>query len=270
MTEPFDIKVTLDFSLDWTAMPKTKLEDILEQSLAEEKFPQVKLEDDVIYKHLIHLDLQDAANEVLEVICKRYMLLRRTLSDDNKTKLDETLKESLFDDSHSPYNSAASSKLKLFLNKEKIAAYNHIKNSLSSLPHSLVHGISFGREFGIQILRGGLIELYSGEKRFFSEKIKTRSEVAKEGGLARQNRHLATKQKACELLNKLMPHEGWAQELDAYKSILPELKKYMEINDIRNPARGSIDRTLRRWIKDDPLVSAAVRIAQSTIYDETV
>lgn len=112
-----------------------------------------------------------------------------------------------------------------------------------------------------------LHELYSGSQRFFKEQIKTRTEVAKEGGQARKDRYSPTKQKACELLNTLTPREGWTTEIDAFKAILPEVEKHMIENNIKYPALASIKRTLRNWIKKDPIVSAAIRIAQPSTHN---
>jgi len=114
-----------------------------------------------------------------------------------------------------------------------------------------------------------LYVLYLGDQRFFKEEIKTRAEVAAEGGISRNEHYLPTKQKTCELLNTLAPQEGWTQEVDAYRAILPEIKKYIAENNVRRPALASIEKTLRRWIKNDPIVSAAVRIAHSPTHNSS-
>ncbi|WP_413703959.1 hypothetical protein [Pseudomonas sp. Pseusp16] len=259
MTNPVAIELTLDFD-NWTASPKSKLELILEQSTHEEKSILPRLEDYPEYKHLILLDIEDAANEVLDLVIKRYIMLRRTLSDENKTKLDVVFKESI--STNTDNDKELRDKLRPIFGNGKIAAFHHIKNSCSSIFYSISRYEQLGIDAGVKLLCAGLYELYLGEQRFFNEDVKTRSEIAKEGGIARQNRHLATKQKACELLDTLTPTNGWTQDLDAYKAILPEIEKYMKENNIRNPTKDNIKRTLRHWIKRDPLVSAAVRITQ--------
>jgi len=235
---------------DWIDTPKSKLELILEQP-SHKKWPlQPNTEDLPQYKYLSNLNLQDAVSEVLHIIIKRYMMLRRPLSKENQIKLDEAFKEHANSD-HS--NKAPSNdKLKGFFSKEKIAAFGHIKDAFSS--------IAFVPGMGVKALHAGLYVLYLGDQRFFKEQIKTSSEVAAEGGLARKHHYLTPKQKACELLNTLTPKEGWPQELDAFKMILPEFKSYLAKSNIKRPASSNIERTLRRWIKNDPLVSAAVRI----------
>lgn len=256
------INISLDFD-NWVATPKSQLELIIEQSTSTEKPFLPSLEDYPEYKHLIRLDIENAANEVLELVIKRYMLLRRTLSHENKINLDKILKEYIETRPHRKEDKEElKNKLTKFLGKEKIAAFQHIKNAYSSISLAIANYQILGANTAIKILFGGLHTLYLGDQRFFNEKIKTRSEVAAEGGLARNEHYMAIKQKACELLNTLAPQEGWSQELDAYKAILPEIKKHITKNNIRRPALTSIEKTLRRWIKNDPIVSAAVRIAQ--------
>ncbi|UVL61059.1 hypothetical protein LOY54_24125 [Pseudomonas sp. B21-032] len=264
MHKPLNIRIGLNAPLAWNATPKSKLELIIEQSTSKEKPFLVNIEDYPEYKHLISLDIEDAAKEVLDIVSKRYMMLRRTLSQENNINLDKILIEFL---ETRPRTNNDKKKLKnkltAFLGKEKIAAFQHIKDAYSSIPLAIANHQTLGANTAIKILCSGLYVLYLGDQRFFNEKIKTRSEVAAEGGLARKEHYLATKQKSCDLLNTLAPQEGWTQELDAYKAILPEIKKYIAENKIRRPAPTSIEKTLRRWIKNDPIVSAAVRIAQS-------
>lgn len=191
------------------------------------------------------------------------MMLRRTISNENKTNLDKILGERTNTYSHN--SKELKNKLKPILTKEKSAAFQHIKNAYSSIFIAINYHQEHGADIGIKVLFCGLHMLYSGDQRYFKEATKIRSEVATEGGLARKEHYLATKQKIFDLINTLAPHEGWTQELDAYKAILPEIKKYIVENNVRRPALSSIEKTLRRWIKNDPIVSAAVRIAQSPI-----
>lgn len=260
--------ITVEIPLDldnWAATPKSKLELIIEQSIPPKKSflpnPEVSPE----YKHLILLDIEDAANEVLDIVTKRYMMFRRTLSNENKIKLDQILKKFL--ESKQYKNTELTNELKSILNDDQASAFKHIKNTYSSIKMTIFLDKEFGGNLGVKMLCACLHELYSGDQRFFKEQIKTRSEVAKEGGLARKDRYSPTKQKACELLNTLTPREGWAKEIDAFNSILPEVEKYMMENNIKYPALASIKKTLRDWIKKDPIVSAAVRIAQPSIHN---
>lgn len=263
------INISLDFD-NLVATPKSQLEFIIEQSTFTEKPYLPNLEDYPEYKHLIQLGIENAANEVLELVFKRYMLLRRTLSHENKINLDKILKEYIETRPHHKEDKEElKNKLTKFLGKEKIAAFQHIKNAYSSISIAIANHQILGANTAIKILFGGLHTLYLGDQRFFNEKTKTRSEVAAEGGLARNTHYLAIKQKACDLLNTLAPQEGWSQELDAYKAILPEIKKHITKNNIRRPALTSIEKTLRRWIKNDPIVSAAVRIAQSPTHNSS-
>jgi hypothetical protein len=258
----FSIEVSLDFD-NWTTTHKSKLELIIEQSPSKEKTLLPNLADYPEYKHLALLNIEDAANEVLEILIKRYMMLRRTISNKNKTNLDKILGECTNTYPHN--NKELKNKLKPILTKEKSAAFQHIKNAYSSIFIAINYHQEHGADIGIKMLFCGLHMLYSGDQRYFKETTKTRSEVATEGALARKEHYLATKQKISDLINTLAPHEGWTQELDAYKAILPEIKKYIVENNVRRPALSSIEKTLRRWIKNDPIVSAAVRIAQSPI-----
>ncbi|OJT31811.1 hypothetical protein BOP96_05720 [Pseudomonas sp. FSL W5-0203] len=253
------IEISLDFD-NWTATPKSKLELIIEKSPPKEKPILPNIADYPEYKHLATFNIESAANEVLGIVIKRYMMLRRTLSNENKIKLDHIFKENK--EPHPYNNKELKNKLTKFLIKEKSAAFQHIKHAYSSIFIAIAHHQTFNSDIGIELLVGSLHLLYLGDQRFFNEKIKTRSEVAAEGGLSRNEHYLPTKQKSCELLTKLAPQDGWNQELDAYKAILPEIKKYLGENNIRRPALISIEKTLRRWIKNDPIVSAAVRIAQ--------
>ncbi|RKS12227.1 hypothetical protein BJ917_6145 [Pseudomonas sp. WPR_5_2] len=261
-----EIKITLCLPLDWSQTPKSELEFLIEQSTAKKEFCPANLENQPGYKHLTLLGIDDAAREVIETITKRYMMFCRTLPAESKIALDHILKKLL--ESQKYKSTETKNKLKTFLNDDQIAAFQHIKNAYSSIAMAIflaqeLEGEGEGEgSLGIKMLYTGLHELYSGTRRFFKEQIKTRSEVATKGGLARKEHYLPTKQKACELLNTLAPQEGWNEELDAYKAILPEIKKYLEENDIKRPAMISIEKTLRRWIKNDPIVSAAVRIAQ--------
>ncbi|WP_443690498.1 hypothetical protein [Pseudomonas sp.] len=262
MINHITIQISLDFD-SWTASPKSKLELILDEMPPTEEFTLPSVKDTPTYRYLISIDIEDAANQVLDIVIKRYMMLRRNISNKNKIELDKILEER-----REPYpNSKAelNDKLKLIFGKEKSAVFHHIKNSYSSIFNAIALHLTFSTDAGVRILYRGLYELYTGDQRFFKEKIKTQSEIAKEGGIARQNRHLATKQKACELLNALTPTNGWVKDLDAYKAILPEIEEYMKKNDIRNPTKHNIKKTLRDWIKRDPLVSAAVRITQASV-----
>lgn len=261
--KPFSIEISLDFD-NWTTTQKTKLELIIEQSPSKEKPFLPNLADYPEYKHLAALNIENAANEVLEILIKRYMMLRRTISNENKINLDKILGERTNTYSHN--NKELKNKLKPILTKEKSAAFQHIKNAYSSIFIAIAYYQAHGADIGIKILFCGMHMLYSGDQRYFKEAIKTRSEVATEGGLARKEHYLATKQKICDLINTLAPHEGWTQELDVYKAILPEIKKYIVENNVRRPALSNIEKTLRRWIKNDPIVSAAVRIAKPPIH----
>lgn len=257
--------ITIDISLDfdnWTATPKSQLELIIEQSPPKEKPFLPNRKDYPEYEYLALLNIESAANEVLNIVIKRYMMLRRTVSNENKINLDKA-----FIENTQLHNNK---ELKLILGKEKSAAFQHIKNSYSAIFLAIAnHQTSSEIDTSTTILLGSLYVLYLGDQRFFKEKIKTRAEVATEGGVSRNQYYLPTKQKACELLNTLAPQEGWTQELDAYKAILPEIKKYIAENNVRRPALASIEKTLRRWIKNDPIVSAAVRIAQSPTHNSS-
>lgn len=261
--KPLSIEISLDFD-NWTTTQKTKLELIIEQSPSKEKSFLPNLADYPEYKHLAALNIESAANEVLEILIKRYMMLRRTISNENKIILDKILGERT--NTHSHNNKELKNKLKPILTKEKSAAFQHIKNAYSSIFIAIAYYQAHGADIGIKILFCGMHMLYSGDQRYFKEAIKTRSEVATEGGLARKEHYLATKQKICDLINTLAPHEGWTQELDVYKALLPEIKKYIVENNVRRPALSNIEKTLRRWIKNDPIVSAAVRIAKPPIH----
>ena len=236
---------------DWIDNPKSELELILEQFPFKEGSPQPKLEDLPQYKHLAKFSIEEAASEVLGLVIKRYMLLRRTLSDEHKLRLDKILANQCSQPSSKP---ELNKNLQPFLSKEKIAAFHHINDAYSSIPLALASAT------GVKILLAGLYALYSGEHRYFKNKTKSRSEIAAEGGIARTRQYLATKQKACDLLNALTPQEGWNQELDAFKAIIEQVEKYLIDNKIKYPALSNIQRTLRTWIKDDPLVSACVMV----------
>ena len=259
MINHITIKYFLDFD-SWTASPKSQLELILDEVHPTEEFTLPSLKDTPIYRYLISIDIETAANEVLDIVVKRYMMLRRKIPDKNKIKLDKIFEER--PEPHPNNKTELNNKLKLIFGKEKSAAFHHIKNAYSSIIHATALHLTYGSDLGVRILYRGLYELYTGDQRFFKEKIKTRSEIAKEGGLARKDRYLQTKQEACKQLDELRPPKGWAKELDAYKAILPKIKKHMQDNDTRYPAQNTIEKTLRRWIKNDPIVSAAVRIAQ--------
>ncbi|MGY2236101.1 hypothetical protein ACW9ID_13855 [Pseudomonas gingeri] len=260
MLKKFELKLSLHLPPDWSTTPKSELEIVIEQSTFKEKAFLLKLEEHPIYGYLIPLDIEDAGNEVLNIITKRYMMLRKTLPGENKAMLDHILKKQLESQQHKEIE--LDKKLKTILNKEKIAAYYHIKNAYSSIGMAILLSQKPGN-LGIKMLCAGLQELYSGDQRFFKEQIQSRAEIAKKGGIARKDRYLETKREACRQLDELTPLKGWIKELDAYKAILPKIKKYMKDNNTRYPAQNTIENTLRRWIKNDPIVSAAVRIAQS-------
>jgi hypothetical protein len=260
MLKQFELELSLHLPLDWSSTPKSELEIIAEQSSPKEKAVLLKIEEHPIYRYLIPLDIDDAGNKVLNITTKRYMMLRKTLLDENKAILDQILKKQLESQQHK--ETELDNKLKTILNKEKIAAYHHIKNSYSSIGMAVFLSQKPGN-LGIKMLCAGLLELYSGDQRFFKEQIQTRAEIAKKGGIARKDRYLETKREACRQLDELTPPKGWTTELDAYKAILPKIKKHMKDNDTRYPAQNTIENTLRRWIKNDSIVSAAVRIAQS-------
>jgi hypothetical protein len=268
VTKPIQPTLTLDLSVNWTIAEKPQLEIIIEQSKTEAKKGYTKLEDRATYRYLSSLNALEAANEVLEIVSKRYFLLCRTLSDDNKLNLNKIFVEPEPIFPHPNHKKELSTKLKSILSKEKVAAFRHIKNTLLVIGSSLGYREGLARNIGVQMLCVSISELYSGDQRFFKEEIKTRSQVAKEGGIARQDRHSKVKRKACELLNTLTPQDGWTSDLDAFKAILPGVQNYMKENNTRDPAQHNINITLRRWIKKDPLVSAAVRIAQPTAYKE--
>lgn len=256
---------TIDISLDfdnWTATPKSQLELIIEQSPPKEKPFLPNFKDYPEYKYLALLNIESAANEVLNIVIKRYMMLRRLVSNENKFNLDKA-----FIENTQPHNNK---ELRLILGKEKSAAFQHIKNAYSGIFLAIEnHQTSSETDTSTTILLGSLYVLYLGDQRFFKEEIKTRAEVAAEGGISRNEHYLPTKQKTCELLNTLAPQEGWIQEIDAYRAVLPEIKKYIAENNVRRPALASIEKTLRRWIKNDPIVSAAVRIAQSPTHNSS-
>jgi hypothetical protein len=259
MFKEFELVLSLCLPLEWSATPKSELEIIIEQSISEEKIFLPSLEDHSVYRHLFPLDIEDAVDKVHTIITKRYMMLRKTLPNEKRITLDHILKSLL--ESQQPKETEQVKKLKSILNKEKIAAFHHIKNAYSSIGMAIFLSRKPGN-LGVRMLCAGLQELYSGDQRFFKEQIKTRAEIAKKGGMARKDRYLETKLEACKQLDKLTPREGWIKELDAYKAILPAIKKHMKANDTRYPAQNTIENTLRRWIKDDPIVSAAVRITQ--------
>ncbi|MBJ2223814.1 hypothetical protein [Pseudomonas sp. MF7451] len=266
MHNPLDISFRVKFPSGWSATPKSKLELIIEQSPPKEKPFLANTEDYPEYKHLISLDIEDAAKQVLDLASKRYMMFCRTLSLENNTKLVKILEEYMETLPRSKKDKEnLKNKLTKFLGKEKIAAFQHIKDAYSSVHLAIANHQELGMNTAIKILCCGIYVLYLGDQRFFNENTKTRSEVAAEGGLARKEHYLPTKQKSCALLKTLAPQEGWTQELDAYNAILPEIKKYLAENNIRRPTLTSIEKTLRRWIKSDPIVSAAVRIAQSPV-----
>lgn len=256
---PKELIIEVTLYDDWIDDPKSELELILEQFPFKEGSPQPKLEDLPQYKHLAKLSIEEAASEVLGLVIKRYMLLRRTLSDENKLRLDKILAKNC-----SPLSSKSelNKELQPFLSKEKIAAFHHINDAYSSISLACASAI------GVKILLASLYVLYSGEHRYFKNKTKPRSEIAKEGGIARTAHYLAAKHKACELLNKLTPQEGWIHELDAFKAILPKIRSYLLDNNIKYPAQSNIRRTLRTWIKEDPLVSTAVRLRSNTSVDK--
>lgn len=250
--------------------PKSELELIIEKITPEKRSTFNRLEAYPEYKYLIPLGMENASNEVLDMVFNRYMTLRRSLTTEKKTQLDEIFIASLQPDPypHPHAKTKLKSRLHLILGKDKIAAFHHIQNSCSSIYYAIGHYQEFGINAGVKLLYAALYELYLGDQRFFNDKTKTRSQVAKEGGVARQDRHLEVKRKACELLNTLTPQEGWPRDLDAFKAILAEVQNYMKENNIRNPVQHNINRTLRNWIKKDPLVSASVRISQTTTYSK--
>lgn len=263
-----DISFRVNFPSDWSALPKSKLELIIEQSPPIEKPFLANTEDYPQYKHLISLDVEDAAKQVLDLASKRYMMFCRTLSFENNTKLVKILEEYMETPTRNKEDKESlKNKLSRILGKEKIAAFQHIKDAYSCVHLAIANHQELGMKTATKILFGGVYALYLGDQRFFNENTKTRSEVAAAGGLARKEHYLATKQKSCDLLRALAPQEGWTQELDAYKVILPEIKKYIAENNIRRPAPTSIEKTLRHWIKNDPIVSAAVRIVQSPAHN---
>lgn len=192
-------------------------------------------------------------------------MLRNNVPEEKKSILDHTLKI-IIENNHENV-AETREKLKTILNKEKQAAFKHIKSAYSSLGAAIMLSQT-SKSLGIKVLCAGLNELYTGDQRFFKENTDTRSQVARQGGYARRERYLETKKEACRLLANLTPLEGWARELDAFKAILPGIQNFMENNNTRYPAQTSIKRTLRHWIKHDPMISAAIRLAKPIAFND--
>lgn len=254
------LEVPIDFD-NWKSPPKSRFQILFEHSISDSHSPLPDLEN-----YSFPNDIEKTANEIISIIITRYTRFRRTLSNDNKIKSDENFIAYilvLLREEKEP-----SDETKTFLKKEKRAALQHIKNAVSGAIIAvkqyqiiaLTHDHDKAQSMGVRILVASLRELYSGDQRFFKEKIKTPSEVAATGGSAKTNLYLPAKQKACELLNELTPQEGWTNELDAINVIYKKVETYLLVNKIKYPANSSLKTTLTRWLKEDPLVSAAVRL----------
>lgn len=267
-------KIDLEFPLDfdnWKEPPKSKFQILFEHSTSDSRPSLSELEN-----HSFPDDIEEAANEIISLIITRYTRFRRTLSSDNKIKTDENLIAYIL--AFTSKEKEPSDETKTFLKKEKRAAFQHIKNAVPGViiavkqyqSFALTHNQDKAQSMGKSILLAALVELYSGDQRFFKEKIKTRSEVATEGGIARRELYLAAKEKACNLLNELTPQEGWTQEVDAVKAMLPVFEKHLRDNKIKYPVLSNIKKLLRDWIMKDPLVSAAVRINKQPLTNRGV
>ena len=266
-------EIVLTIPLDFEKLAKTsksQLQTSIETATDKNDALKLKLAED------FSRNIEKNANEIIKIIARRYALLRRNLSTEAKIKLDKLFIEYIL--SIQRENEIYSNEDKSFLSKEKSSAFQHIKNSLSGViiaikfhqNPSLKYDQEVALSLGPKILLASLNELYSGDQRFFREHIKTRSEIATEGGIARTNHYLPLKQKTCELIKAATPPEGWTKELDAYKAVLPMIVSYIKNNNIKRPTIFGIDRLIRRWIKEDPIVSAVIRIANqpsSTIGD---
>lgn len=236
---------------------KSNLEIIATETEAKKTLPPSKIENSDVYKYLITLNIIDAANQVLELISKRSAMLSRNLSDTNKLIFYGLLVESI--DLHPNDYEKFKEKLKVLFSKERNAAFQHIINAFLSVPMAINKHYTWGGDIGTKILCSGVNELYLGDQRFYKYTTKTRSEISKEGGIARNAHYLTPKQKACELVRTLKPQEGWSNDLEAFKTILPKFRSYLVENNIKRPMISNIEKTLRRWIKNDELFSAAVK-----------
>ncbi len=252
------IKLNIEIQeLKLGAPPKSKLEQIIEQTTkAKKRFP-VNPEHSLEYEYLSALGLHNAVEETLKLTTKRYTQLRNGLCEENRVKLDLILVQIFSSEQHT--HRRFSEELKSLLIKERFAVFNHIQNAYLSIVTALSFDQTPNTNISIKLLCAGLHELHSGDQRFYEDFKKSRSAVAKEGGLARAENYLETKLEACRLLLETAPPDGWTSELEAYKAILPNIKKYMQSNKIRYPAQTAIDKKLRHWIKEDAIVSAAVK-----------
>ncbi|MFA0945872.1 MULTISPECIES: hypothetical protein [Pseudomonas syringae group] len=244
------------------APPKSKLEQIIEHTTkAKKKPPPVNPEHSLEYEYLLALGPNNAVEETLKLTTKRYMQLRSSLSDRDRIKLDLILIQILSSEQHTLQ--VLSDELKSLLNKEKFAVFNHIQNAYLSIVAALLFDQTPVINSKIKFLCVGLHELYSGDQRFYKDFKKSRPAIAKEGGLARAENYLETKSEARRLLLDTAPPGGWTSELEAHKAILPHIKEYIKSKNIRYPAQTAIDKKLRHWIKEDPIVSAAVNIQKT-------
>ncbi|RYZ83726.1 MAG: hypothetical protein EOP06_19400, partial [Proteobacteria bacterium] len=183
-----------ELATEWPAIRRFELEGIIEQTTAAKKSFPINTEESLEYKYLVPRGFHNALVEAHNLIIKRHILIRRTLSEKHQTILDHALSNPPGPEQKN--NSTQTEELKSFLNKDKLSAFIRIQNAYSSIALAVALDQTPGLNNGIKLLCAGLHELYSGDQRFFNDRVKTSKEVAKAGGIAKKTKFAESKKKA--------------------------------------------------------------------------
>ncbi|HDQ4464362.1 TPA: hypothetical protein P9G65_005905 [Pseudomonas aeruginosa] len=254
------IELNLSLSEMWCGLPKCELEKIYDKSTEAGKALPNSLEDLPEYQYLNSLPGNIAANQAVSLVTKKYSMLRRTLPLRSQYMVDDFLKQKIERRVILPEKQE---QINTILSKEKRAVLGRIVNAYSGISKAIELLPLYGQAIAMKTLCVGLHQLYEGDQRFYKEQIKTRKQVASEGGIARKDHYTPAKKEVCRLLQIFRPITGWSNELQALKAIMPSLKNYMKENGIRYPAPDSIEKTVRRWIKSDSIVAAVVKASDT-------
>ncbi|MVF52163.1 hypothetical protein F9Z43_23245 [Pseudomonas monteilii] len=240
----------------WCGIPKCELEKLYDKSTEAGKVLPNSLEDLPEYQYLNSLPSNIAANQAASLVTKKYSMLRRTIPLRSQYMLDEFLKQKI---ERRVIVSEIQEQINAILTKEKRAVLGRIVNAYSGISKAIELLPLYGQAIAVKTLCVGLHQLYEGDQRFYKEQIKTRKQVASEGGIARKNHYTPAKIEVCRLLQIFRPITGWQNESQALKAIMPSLKNHIKENGIRYPAPDSIEKTVRRWIKHDSIVAAVMK-----------
>jgi hypothetical protein len=91
----------------------------------------------------------------------------------------------------------------------------------------------------------------------YHEELRTLTIARVRGGKARQAELDPARKQAARLLEPKRPPEGWANPTAAAKAIVDELKVFIRANRIAMATGDNLVRTIVRWIREVPMVTAA-------------